>query len=120
MTKFIFDTKSIMIRAWEIARQSAKASEKFFARMNRKITARDRLHEGLTKAWAEAKEAMAKAKSAVKAKSSSRGRYIELLSIADRDGLNHGRSWYLNSDTCAAYGFHPMHEGELVCYVYSN
>lgn len=120
MTKFIFDTKSIMTRAWEIARQSAKASEKFFARMNRKITARELLYEGLTKSWAEAKEAMTKAKSADKAESSSRGRYVELLAVAERDGLNHGRSWHLNSDTCSVYGFSPMHEGELICYVYSN
>ncbi|ECM8230931.1 hypothetical protein YG56_20960 [Salmonella enterica subsp. enterica serovar Kentucky] len=50
----------------------------------------------------------------------SSGRYVELLAVAQRDGLNHGRSWYLNSDTCAVYGFNPMHEGELVCYVYQD
>jgi len=120
MTKFIYDTKSIMTRAWEIARESVKASAKFYTGTSFKISARDRLYFGLQQAWAEAKEAMAKAKSTVKAISSSRGRYVELLSVAIRDGLNHGKSWRLNSDTCSAYGFHPMHEGELICYVYAN
>lgn len=114
MTKFIYDTKSIMTRAWEIARnrkaqaKSARNSVAWFFPVS------------LEMAWSEAKNSMVKAVAADKAKTSPRGRYVELLSVAERDGLNHGRSWYLNSDTCSVYGFNPMHEGELICYVYSN
>lgn len=47
-------------------------------------------------------------------------RYLELLSVAKRDGLNHGQSWYCGDREIETMGMNPMHEGELVCYVYAN
>ncbi len=46
-------------------------------------------------------------------------RRIELLSVAERDGLNHGRAWYCSDRDIETKGINPMHEGELICYVYS-
>ncbi|HCT7944866.1 TPA: hypothetical protein OT890_003620 [Raoultella ornithinolytica] len=115
MTKFIYDTKSIMTRAWEIARETHAALKHSVFR-NRKYSVRNCLPDAMTRAWSEAKAVMIKASTANK----KSGRYVELLAVAESNGLNHGRSWRLNSDTCSVYGINPMHEGELVCYVYSN
>ncbi|HHJ4223892.1 TPA: hypothetical protein ACQJLA_005746 [Raoultella ornithinolytica] len=115
MTKFIYDTKSIMTRAWEIARETHAVLKRSVFR-NTKYSVRNCLADAMARAWLEAKAVMFKASTANK----KSGRYVELLAVAERDGLNHGRSWALNSDTCSVYGINPMHEGELVCYVYSN
>jgi len=48
------------------------------------------------------------------------GRYIELLSVAEEQGLSHGKSW-----TCTEYNIdtkqlHPSWGGLEICYVYKN
>lgn len=116
MTKFIFDNKSIMIRAWEIARETHTGLKRGVFRNSKNYSVRNCLAAAMTKAWSEAKSAMVKAMNSNK----KSGRYVELLAVAERDGLSHGRSWRLNSDTCSVHAINPMHEGELVCYVYAN
>lgn len=56
----------------------------------------------------------------VTARKNSGRRYLELLSIAQRDNLSHGKSWYCGEREIETMGMNPMHEGELVCYVYAN
>lgn len=116
MAKFIYDTKSIMTRAWELARVNHKQIIK------RNPDYRISLCMGLAldKAWAEAKEAMVKAVAASKAQKSSRGRYIELLSVAERNDLNHGRAWFCGDYDIECRGVNPMFEGESICYVYAH
>jgi len=48
------------------------------------------------------------------------GRYLELLEVAERDGLNHGNSWVCTEYHVDAKGAHPSWEGQLICYVYAN
>ncbi|ECB1778536.1 hypothetical protein EU837_01995 [Salmonella enterica subsp. enterica serovar Kibi] len=115
-TKFIYDTKSIMTRAWELAR----IAQKRLAKRNPNYTVRLCFSCALDNAWAEAKEAMKQAVASEKAKSKPGNRYLELLSIAERDGLNHGKSWCCGDREIETMGMNPMHDGELVCYVYSN
>lgn len=45
-------------------------------------------------------------------------RYIERLEVAERNGLNHGRSWVCNGWQVDQHSLPPEFEGELVCYVY--
>lgn len=127
MTKFIFDTKSIMNRAWVLAREYravwAEKEKRHSKWRNANMNLRACFCNALREAWNEAKSAKPSAAAKIEApakNSTSKKRYVELLSVAVRDGLNHGRSWALNSDTCSACGFNPMNEGDLVCYVYSN
>lgn len=46
-------------------------------------------------------------------------RRIMPLSVAQRDGLNHGRSWYCGERDIEAKGAMPEWEGDLICYVYA-
>lgn len=48
------------------------------------------------------------------------GRYVELLTVAQAKSLNHGKSWRCSEREIECHGINPMHEGELVCYVYNN
>lgn len=115
MTKFIYDTKSIMLRGWEIARAYKKT-----AKIYDKRSLREWFKVCLPDAWKEAKDAMKIAVAKDKIKSSKGRRYLELLAVAERDGLNHGASWYCGDREIEVMGMNPMHEGELVCYVYAN
>lgn len=51
-------------------------------------------------------------------KTSTTGRYVELLATAERLGLNHGKSWVCSGFQVDRYSIDPSFEGELVCYVY--
>lgn len=46
-------------------------------------------------------------------------RRIMPLSVAQRDGLNHGRSWYCGERDIETKGAMPEWEGDLICYVYA-
>ena len=48
------------------------------------------------------------------------GRYVELVSVADRKCLNHGKSWRASGYDVDANGIAPQHEGEMICYVYAK
>jgi len=48
-----------------------------------------------------------------------KGRRLELLSIAERDGLSHGASWFCTEYHVDAKGAKPEWEGEMICYVYN-
>ena len=48
------------------------------------------------------------------------GRYVELLSIAEKDNLNHGNSWYASGMDVDRNQLHPSSEGEAICYVYAS
>ncbi|ENH6238702.1 hypothetical protein ABWE39_004255 [Salmonella enterica subsp. enterica] len=70
----------------------------------------------LRRAWSHAKVSMERAIEDAKIKASylrSGRRYLELLEIAERDGLNHGKSWVQN-EMAMNFG------GQVVCYVYAN
>ena len=45
-------------------------------------------------------------------------RRIELLSVAQECGLNHGRSWVCSGTNIDVNFLNPSWEGELICYVY--
>jgi hypothetical protein len=47
-------------------------------------------------------------------------RYLTTLAIAERDGLNHGQPWVCSERDIETKGVNPTHEGEMICYVYSN
>jgi hypothetical protein len=46
-------------------------------------------------------------------------RYIELLSIAVENGLNHGRSWVATATNVDEHGLSPWFDGEQICYIYN-
>ena len=46
-------------------------------------------------------------------------RRIMPLSVAQRDGLNHGRAWYCSERDIETKGAMPEWEGDLICYVYA-
>lgn len=46
------------------------------------------------------------------------GKYLELLSVAERDNLNHGKAWFMSGAKCDELSISPRFEGEMVCYVY--
>ncbi|AMZ07111.1 hypothetical protein BA000_23415 [Salmonella enterica subsp. enterica serovar Anatum] len=116
MTKFIYDTKSIMTRAWEIARETYAVLKSGIFRNSKNYSVRNCLSDAMTKAWDEAKSAMVKAKTAAKKTS----RYVELLSVAENNGLNDGRAWLCGDYDIECRGINPMFEGESICYVYAN
>lgn len=47
-------------------------------------------------------------------------RTIMLLSRAEADGLNHGKSWRCSGMNVDAHSLPPHWEGELICYVYAE
>lgn len=128
MTTFIYDTKSIMTRAWELAREYRAVWAEKEARHSKwrkcNMNLRACFKNALRDAWEEAKKAMSTAKSKPiqfsQAQDNRGSRYLELLVVAERDGLNHGKSWYCGEREIETMGMNPMHEGELVCYVYAN
>lgn len=82
-----------------------------------RIDARDRLIEQAEK---EAREIEYQSNLSVANKKASKngGRYIELLSVAERNGLNFGMDWVCTSKDVDEKGANPEFEGERVCYVY--
>ena len=48
-----------------------------------------------------------------------KSRRIMPLSVAQRDGLNHGRAWYCGERDIETKGAMPEWEGDLICYVYA-
>lgn len=55
---------------------------------------------------------------AVESNGSSHNRYVELLSVANKAGLDHGAAWRCAERDIQVKGASPMWEGELICYVY--
>ena len=49
---------------------------------------------------------------------SSSSRYVELLAVAERDQLNHGKTWVADGYTVDKNSLHPSAEGQPVCYIY--
>lgn len=47
-------------------------------------------------------------------------RYIELLDVAERDGLNHGRAWICDGFRIDRDSLPPEWEGRAICYVYTG
>ncbi len=47
-------------------------------------------------------------------------RRIELLAVATRDGLSHGKSWVCGARQVETGDAQPWMEGEMVCYVYAD
>ncbi|EHM5168391.1 hypothetical protein V5K95_001604 [Salmonella enterica] len=110
MTKFIYDIKSIMTEAWSTARDLCDY------RPEKYPTVKAAFAIALRRAWSHAKVSMERAIEDAKIKASylrSGRRYLELLEIAERDGLNHGKSWVQN-EMAMNFG------GQVVCYVYAN
>ncbi|MCV6612872.1 MAG: hypothetical protein OIF55_19115 [Amphritea sp.] len=118
-----FNKSQIMSRAWEIAREMKALADKSKLKSfrNRSITAN--LWRALELAWEEAKEAAMKAEAQItataKAAKSQSGRYVEYLSKAKREGLNHGRGWMGTAHNVDSGKIHPEMEGEMICYVYA-
>lgn len=54
----------------------------------------------------------------VNKKAKKTGKYLELLSVAERDNLNHGKAWFMTGAKCDELSISPRFEGEMVCYVY--
>lgn len=82
-------------------------------RANRaEYAALDRLVDRLN---AQASRAAAPAPSAAAA-----SRRIELLAVAERDGLPHGKSWICSAQQVERGDADPWMEGEFVCYVYGQ
>lgn len=46
------------------------------------------------------------------------GRYIELLSVAEKSRLNHGKAWIADWYNIDSKSINPSWEGEEICYVY--
>ncbi|MBA3175180.1 hypothetical protein CBX59_001855 [Salmonella enterica] len=109
-TKFIYDIKEIMTEAWETARRLNDYNPEKYP------TVKAAFAVALHRAWEHAKGFMECAIEDAKVKASClrRGqRYLELLEIAERDGLSHGKSWIQNEMSM-------YHGGQAVCYVYPN
>ena len=66
----------------------------------------------------EAEEAQKLEVQKAASKKASNGRYLELLSVAQRDKLNHGKAWVCGEIDIQTKGGHPSWEDELVCYIY--
>ena len=107
------DKSKLMKRAWEIAKNTKQVKNG---------TATPNLSHGLVWAWKELKEEMAiclEKENAAKKMTVKSGRYVELLSVAEKTGLNHGKSWVADGYTVDKNSLNPSYEGELVCYVYA-
>ena len=50
---------------------------------------------------------------------SGQPRYLTLLSAAESNGLNHGKSWVCGEKEIETMGASPEWEGMQVCYVYA-
>lgn len=59
-------------------------------------------------------------KPAAQAKKPATGRYVELLEVAEREGLNHGKAWICGERDIETKGAHPAWESEMICYVYAS
>lgn len=57
---------------------------------------------------------------AAPARATRGARRIELLSVAERDGLQHGQSWRCSAQQVERGDADPWMEGEIVCYVYAQ
>ena len=49
-----------------------------------------------------------------------KNRYVELLTVAKRDGLSHGAAWIASERDIDVHQLDPWVGGEFICYVYSN
>ncbi len=110
MTKI--DKSKLMKRAWEIAKNEKNYKSGRFPKPD--------LSHGLVWAWRELKEEQLKNAVVVNsAKKSSTGRYVELLSVAIKNGLKHGKSWCADGYVIDKYSLNPSWENEEVCYIYA-
>lgn len=122
----MINKSELMTRAWEIAEYMVdmyhmNASNRKYAKYSFKYnqlswTKKDNFKLALKKAWEIMKE---NAKKAVKSVAKKTGKYIELLSVAIENGLNHGKSWTANGYTVDKNSLNPSWEGENICYVYA-
>lgn len=107
----------LMTRAWENVREMRSGKN---ASRNSKLSTKALLSHSMTFVWAEMKEEAEKKEMAESSKKkANNGRYIELLSIADKNGLNHGKSWVADGFTVDSKQLNPSWEGEYICYVYA-
>lgn len=115
-----YNKSEIMKNAWEIARKNAAKESR---RSGKKISANSQMWWGLRCAWDDAKqemqESVAQEAAAKKAATSSKKRYIELASVAEKNNLNHGKTWIADGYNVDKNSLHPSWEGETVCYVYA-
>lgn len=47
-------------------------------------------------------------------------RYVELLSVAEKEGLDHGKTWIASERDIDVHQLDPWVGGEAVCYVYNK
>jgi hypothetical protein len=78
-----------------------------------------RLTGRVNKSERYALERMVEAANRPAAPRTNSARRVELFSVAQRDGLNHGKSWICSAYNCDAQGVDPSFEGQAVCYVYN-
>ncbi|WP_413724671.1 hypothetical protein [Sodalis sp. RH16] len=117
MTKFIYDTKSIMQQAWALTRKRVA--------QGRKEPISKIFSSALRQSWAKAKGAAQDFElyEEYKPDALKMGRYIELAETAERNGLKHGQSWICEENNCGRHNFQRAPRswvGQSVCYVYAN
>ena len=115
-----YNKSEIMKNAWQIARTNA---EKINKRLSVEKPVSFFMNRALEISWSEAKkemqEKLANAEAAEKSSASTKKRYIELAEVAEKNNLNHGKTWIADSYNIDQNSLHPSWEGELVCYVYA-
>ncbi|WP_034912986.1 hypothetical protein [Erwinia sp. 9145] len=124
--KYIYDTKLIMQNAWAKARVA-------YAKNPSAKTLRQRFVFQLGEAWQDAIDARNQLmqheenrKNAIGRKS----RYIELLTVAEENNLNHGQEWVCAENNLMFsswggerdlfFGAPNSWLGEQICYVYTR
>ena len=115
-----YNKSEIMKNAWQIARLRASNANR---KIDNNFPASKFFPLALSFAWKEAKEELqqksAQIESFKKAAASTKKRYIELEAVAEKNNLNHGKTWIADSYNIDKNSLHPSWEGELVCYVYA-
>lgn len=109
-------------RAWAKAAMRVKLAKKYGEIKSESdyivVCREDVLDEDAEIEKRKQEEVEKKAKQAEASKKASGGRYIELASVAERDGLNHGRAWFCGERDIETKGAKPEFEDMLICYVY--
>jgi len=120
-------TEKIELRAWEIAEDLVNvyhmtSSQRKSCKYNVKFSQVSFCKENnfdLALSIAQAELEKNEEKIVVLEQHKRTGRYVELLAVAERDSLNHGKSWAADGYTVDKNSLNPSVEGEQVCYVYA-
>lgn len=113
----MINKSELMKRAWEL---SVVRMNNFNRTSKITKTVKFFFSYSLEMAWAEMKENNTIVEiQKVSTKKASAGRYVELLSVAIKNDLNHGASWYASGKDIDTKQLHPSWENEEICYVYA-